>query len=162
MTMLNIEKIISSAMNVINHFPCNKSHLSTMIKDLRNVNSNVAFELKEHKSTDMDDVPLSFELVIKGLETGLDIEEYFPLNNISSREFNNTHSCSVFFNEQADIERIIFTLTSNSREVSFDIEFGADFEFKWYQMYYLQPERMLGHCNDCVNSLVDEMSYLAC
>lgn len=158
--IVNREKIIATTQQIINHFPCNKPHLLQMINYLRTVDSHTVFELKKFKSE--DDEKSVVELVLKGLETGLDIEEYFPLNNTSSREFNNTHSCSVFFNEQADIERIVFTLTSNSREASFDIEFGADFEFKWYQMYYLQPERMLGHCNDCVNSLVDEMSYLAC
>lgn len=158
--IVNREKIIATTQQVINHFPCNKPHLLQMINYLRTVDSHTVFELKKFQSE--DDEKSVVELVLKGLETGLDIEEYFPLNNTSSREFNNTHSCSVFFNEQADIERIVFTLTSNSREASFDIEFGADFEFKWYQMYYLQPERMLGHCNDCVNSLVDEMSYLAC
>ena len=158
--IVNREKIIATTQQVINHFPCNKPHLLQMINYLRTVDSHTVFELKKFQSE--DDEKSVVELVLKGLETGLDIEEYFPLNNTSSRKFNNTHSCSVFFNEQAEIERIVFTLTSNSREASFDIEFGADFEFKWYQMYYLQPERMLGHCNDCVNSLVDEMSYLAC
>lgn len=160
--MLNIEKIISSAMNVINHFPCNKSHLSTMIKDLRSVNSNEAFELKEHKSTDMDDVPLSFELVIKGLETGLDIEKYFPLRDDVTDDYKNIHFCSVFFNSQGDIEKIVFTLISNSRSASFEVEFDSDFAFKWYEMNYLKPDKLFGTCNDSIISLKEDMSYLSC
>lgn len=162
MTMLNIEKIISSAMTVINHFPCNKSHLSTMIKDLRSVNSNVAFELKEHKSTDIDDVPLSFELVIKGLETGLDIEKYFPIRDDVTDDYKNIHFCSVFFNSQGDIEKIVFTLISNSRSASFEVEFDSDFAFKWYEMNYLKPDKLFGTCNDSIISLKEDMSYLSC
>lgn len=162
MTMLNIEKIISSAMNVINHFPCNKSHLSTMIKDLRSVNSNEAFELKEHKSTDVDDVPLSFELVIKGLETGLDIEKYFPLRDDVTDDYKNIHFCSIFFNSQSDIEKIVFTLISNSRSASFEVEFDSDFAFKWYEMNYLKPDKLFGTCNDSIIGLKEDMSYLSC
>lgn len=162
MTVLNIEKIISSAMNVINHFPCDKRYLSGMIKDLRTVNSNVAFELKEHEPTDNDVVPLSFELMIKGLETGLDIEKYFPLRDDVTDDYKNIHFCSVFFNSQIDIEKIVFTLISNSRAVSFEVEFGSDFAFKWYEMHYLKPDKLFGTCNDSILGLRDEMSYLSC
>lgn len=162
MTVLNIEKIISSTMNVINHFPCDKRYLSGMIKDLRTVNSNVAFELKEHEPTGNDVVPLSFELVIKGLETGLDIEKYFPLRDDVTDDYKNIHFCSVFFNSQSDIEKIVFTLTSKSRSVSFEVEFGSDFAFKLYEMNYFNPDKLWGTCNDSIIGLRDEMSYLSC
>lgn len=162
MTKLNIDKIISSAMSVINHFPCNESYLSTMIKELRTVNSNETFELKKHDSTGMDDVKLSFELVLKGLETGLDIEKYFPLRDDVPDDYKNIHFCSVFFNSQSDIEKIIFTLKSNSRSVSFEVEFGSDFAFKWYEMHYFNPDKLFGTCNDSIMELRDDMSYLSC
>lgn len=51
MTVLNLDKIISAATNVINHFPCDKPYLLSRLKDLRTVNSNAVFELKVHGST---------------------------------------------------------------------------------------------------------------
>lgn len=155
MTMLNIEKIISSAMNVINHFPCDKPQLSNMIKELRSVNRNAMFELKEHSST-------KTELVIQGLETGLDIEQYFPLRDDVTDDYKNIHSCSVFFDSQSNVENIIFTLTSNSRSVIFEVEFNSDFVFKWYEMIYFNPDKLFGTCDDSILSLKDEMSYLPC
>jgi hypothetical protein len=155
MTILNIDKIISSAMNVINHFPCDKPHLSNMIKELRSVNRNAMFELKEHSST-------KTELVIQGLETGLDIEQYFPLRDDVTDDYKNIHSCSVFFDSQSNVENIIFTLTSNSRSVSFEVEFNSDFVFKWYEMFYFNPDKLFGTCDDSILSLKDEMSYLPC
>lgn len=154
MTVLNIEKIISATTNVINHFPCDKPYLLSMLKGLRTVNSNGVFELNEHSSTGR-------ELVIQGLETGLNIEPYFPLRDDVADDYKNIHSCSVFFDGQSNIDKIIFTLKSNSRSVFFDVEFGKDFEFKSYNMYYINPEIFLGSCNDSVLDLKDEMSYLA-
>lgn len=155
MTVLNIEKIISSTMNVINHFPCDNQYLSNMIKELRTVNSNAMFELKEHISTNI-------ELVIKGVETGLDIEKYFPLRDHVMDNYQNTHYCSVFFDSQSNIENIIFTLKSNSRSVIFEVEFDNDFIFKWYEMYYFNPDKFFGKCDDSIIGLKDEMAHLAC
>lgn len=155
MTVLNIEKIISAATNVINHFPCDKPYLLSRIKELRTVNNNTVFELKAHGSNGR-------ELIIQGLETGLDIEKYFPLRDDVTDDYKNIHSCSVFFDGQSNIEKIIFTLKSNSRSVSFEVEFGNDFEFKWYEMYYFNPEKFFGTCNDSVMGLKDDMSYLTC
>lgn len=160
MLICDRNKMISSMAQVINHFPCNKAHLHQVIKYLRTVDSHDIFELKSFHSEDYP--AISFELVVKGLETGLDIEPYFPIRTGATPESQNTHSCSIFFNQSYGIEQITFTLTSASREASFDVHFDNSFEFQWYEMYYLKPDRMFGSSNDCVNSLVDEMSYFAC
>lgn len=157
----NREKIISAAQQVINHFPCNKPHLLQMINYLRTVDNHAVFELKPFQSADESDRSV-FELILNGLETGLDIEQYFPLRDDVTDDYKNIHYCSVFFDSQTNIEKIVFTLTSCSRSVSFEVEFGSDFVFKWYEMNYFNPDKLLGTCNDSIIGLRDDMSYLSC
>ena len=160
MIICNREKIIAATQQVIQNFPCDKPSLLQMINYLRTVDSHNVFELKPFQSE--EDESSVFELVLKGLETGLDVEKYFPLTENPNRQYQNSYSCSIFFNKSSDVERIVFNLTSRSREASFDIEFDPEYRFKWYQMYYLKPERLDGNWNDCIHGLVDEMSYLSC
>jgi hypothetical protein len=151
--------ILASMVNVINHFPCNTVNLHDKIQDLKTMDKNNFFDLKPNFTNDKDDIAV-FELIIVGLDTGLDIEKYFPLR--SNDNNTNIHFCSVFFTQDIQIDRIVFTLISISRDVTFEVEFDKYFQFKSYDMHYLSPEKMLGSSDDSIAKLIDEMSHLAC
>lgn len=162
------ERMIIQLKKIIDYFPCNKTVMHGMITDLKTVNSNSTFELKVKDEYPEEFFPILDEssdskIVIKGLETGLDVEKFFPIHNqLVDIGYKNIHYCSVYFDNEQNISQIVFSLISFSRKVSFEVEFDSDFQFKWYTMYYFNPDKMLGDCNDSIISLREEMSYLSC
>lgn len=153
--------MLSTVERMIEHFPCDKIKLATLISSLMTTDKNECFELKPYTPKENDDNQSVIELVLAGFETGLDIEQHFPLRPDVTDDYKNIHSCSVFFDDQDNVDKIIFTLTSCSRGVTFDVEFDANFEFQWYDMYDLEQDKMFISCNDSVKTLVDDMSYLS-